>query len=323
VQALARKMKINLSQIQGSGTNGEITLADVRTANACKRAEEADADTTVSADFSPNVRAAPRVRAEAAEAGVDIRRLDATGHRGNITLQDVKNTRRAAHACGQYELPERAQDATGEPLPVRGERRAMALNMARARDLTVNTTVTDRAFIDHWPEGTDISVRLVRAVAAASRVEPALNAWFDGETMERTLHRHVNLGLAVDSPHGLSVPVIKKADTLSPEQIRTRINQLRKAVQNKSINPEDLQDGGITLSNFGMIAGLYATPIVIPPQVASIGTGRIAEELRLTDRGIVNSRYIPISLSFDHRGVTGGDAVRFLAAFVADLSLPY
>lgn len=336
VRALARKLKVDLAGIKGGGRQGAITLADVRNAAKARRHEqhrapaatgETGGGNTVSIDFGKGVRAAPRVRAYAAEAGVDIRELRPTGHLDNVTLKDVKNrwtdAARRARSPAEYKLPERTQEVTGKPQPVRGERRSMALNMAKARDLTVNTTVTDRAFIDHWAEGTDISVRLIRAVTAACMVEPSLNAWFDGEKMERTLHQHVNLGLAVDSPHGLSVPVIREAESKSPEELRAEINRLRKAVHNKSIKPEELQHATITLSNFGMIAGLYATPVVVPPQVAIIGTGRIADELQLRESGIVNSRYIPISLSFDHRGATGGDAVRFLAALVADLSLPY
>ncbi|GIX22344.1 MAG: hypothetical protein KatS3mg121_1127 [Gammaproteobacteria bacterium] len=316
VRALARKLGVALDTIEGTGPDGAVTLADVR--RAARLAERA---ARPRAAASGRVPAAPKVRAWAAEAGVDLDAVDPSGHRGNVTLTDVKSKWKPGADSEAYRYPERTQAVTGQAQPVRGERRAMALGMARARDLIVNTTVTDRAFIDHWPAGTDITVRIIRAVIAACMVEPALNAWFDGERMERTLHADVNLGLAVDSPHGLSVPVIHAAQTLDPAALRARIDHLRRAVHEKSIKPEELRGATITLSNFGMIAGLYATPIVTPPQVAIVATGRIDRTLRLTEQGIVNARYLPISLSFDHRAVTGGDAVRFLAAMVADLSL--
>lgn len=340
VKALARKMKVDLATVKGSGREGAITLADVRERAKQQRngIDESTVETEtvteqvnqpVAVDFAGNVRAAPRVRAYAAEHGVDIRELkQPTGHKKNVTLKDVKNRWTSAiqerlKAPGDYRLPERTQEVTGQPQKVRGERRAMAMAMAKTRDSTVNTTIFDKAYIDGWLPGSDISVRLVRAIIAASMVEPSLNAWFDGENMERTLNPHVDLGIAVDSPHGLSVPVIRQAETLSPSELRAEINRLRQAVYGKTIKPEELKHPSITLSNFGMIAGLFATPIVIPPQVAIIATGRIDEELRLTNGGIIKSRYVPVSLSFDHRGATGGDAARFLAAYVADLALPY
>lgn len=341
VQALAKKLKVDLQTVKATGKKEEITLADIR--NAAKRRKQAQAseapeqsktstqttpNNTVSVNFSKGVRATPRVRSYAAEAGVDIRQIKPTGHKDNVTLKDVKNrwiaaTKTRAETLGEYKLPERSQEVTGAPQPIRGERRAMALAMAKTRDTTVNTTIYDKACIDAWHEGMDISVRLIRATIAACMVEPALNAWFDGGKMERTLHKRVDIGLAVDSPNGLSVPVIRAAETLSATELRAEINRLREAVYNKTIKPEELKDPTITLSNFGMIAGLFATPIVLPPQVAIIATGRMDEELKMTDNGIIKSKYIPVSISFDHRGATGGDTARFLAAYVADLSLPF
>lgn len=333
VQSLARKLKVDLSRIQGSGKDNSITLADVRKAAEAAHAQETDATAdpseraAIAVDFGKGVRAAPKVRAAASLHGIDMRGLRPTGHQDNVTLADVQKKRAQQPAArieaDSYRLPERTQEVTGKPTPVRGERRSMALNMAKARDTIVNTTVYDTADISQWQGKTDISVRLIRAVCAAGMVEPALNAWFDGEKMERTLHQNVNVGIAVDSSHGLSVPVIHGAEGKTAQELRATLNELREAVYAKRLKPEQLQNATITLSNFGMIAGTFATPIVTPPQVAIVGTGRIMQELRLTENGIVNLRHIPVSLSFDHRAVTGGDAVRFLAAFIADLSLPY
>lgn len=332
VQALARKLKVDLSRIQGTGKDHSITLADVRKAAETAPAREVEAAdpserAAIAVDFGKGLRAAPKVRAAAGAAGIDLRNLRPTGHQDNITLADVHKKRAQQPAAlidaDSYRLPERTQEVTGKPTPVRGERRSMALNMAKARDTIVNTTVYDTADISQWQGKTDISVRLIRAVCAASMVEPSLNAWFDGEKMERTLHQSVNVGIAVDSSHGLSVPVIHGAEGKTAQELRAALNELREAVYAKRVKPEQLQNATITLSNFGMIAGTFATPIVTPPQVAIVATGRIMQELRLTENGIVNVRHIPVSLSFDHRAVTGGDAVRFLAAFIADLSLPY
>ncbi len=334
VQALARKLRVNLNTIEGSGKNRTITLADVRNAATQTSEEKPPAiqhsteSNTVTVNFKDRPKVAPKVRTAAQAHGIDIHQLKPSGHQDNVTLKDVQNKRvhkpsTKTIGVGKYQLPQRTQEVTGKPLPMRNERRSMALNMAKARDNTVNTTICEKADITQWPEHSDISVRLIRAVTAACMVEPSLNAWFDGEKAERTLHTAVNIGLAVDSPRGLSVPVIHNAETKSFEELRADINRLRETVYNQSIRPEELKNATITLSNFGMIAGIYATPIVTPPQVAIVATGRVLEELKLTEQGIINSRYIPVSLSFDHRGATGADAARFLAAFVADLSLPY
>jgi pyruvate dehydrogenase E2 component (dihydrolipoamide acetyltransferase) len=340
VQALARKLKVDLNKVEASGKNNMITLHDVRAAAEQKTAvllaePDVDADevatasaNTIAIDFGKGVRAMPRVRAAARQSGIDIGSLKATGHQDNVTLKDLQN-KRVHHPAtqvagsGEYKPPKRNQEITGKPQPIRGERRSMALNMAKARDTTVNTTICEKADISAWPAKMDVSGRMLRAVTAACIVEPSLNAWFDGEKMERTLHATVDIGIAVDSPHGLSVPVIRATDSKSIEELRAELNRLREAVYAKTIKPQELQHATITLSNFGMIAGLYATPIVIPPQVAIVATGRIMEELKLTEQGVINGRFIPVSLSFDHRGATGADAARFLAAFVADLSLPY
>lgn len=341
VLALARKLKVDLNRLMEISDGKTITLADVRKAaeektavleeGASAQAEPMESvihSNTISIDFGKGVRAAPRVRAAAKQSGLDISTLKSTGHQDNVTLKDIHNKRvhrpaTQASGSGEYRLPQRTQEVTGKPMPIRGERRSMALNMAKARDTTVNTMISEKADISAWPEKTDVSVRLLRAVTAACMVEPSLNAWFNGEKLERTLHKVVNIGIAVDSPHGLSVPVIRNTENRSNEELRAELNRLREAVYSKTIKPQELQNATITLSNFGMIAGLYATPIVIPPQVAIVATGRIMEELKFAEQGIINARYIPVSLSFDHRGATGGDAARFLAAFVADLSLPY
>ena len=339
VSALARKLKVDLDQIVATGKNNTVTLSDVQNAAEQQKAveklpvaeeyeEQLDITNTIAIDFGKGVRATPRVRAAAARSGIDINALKPSGHQDNITLKDVHDKRvhrPATTSLGNndYQLPKRTQEVTGKPQPIRGERRSMALNMAKARDTTVNTTICEKADITLWLPKTDVSARLLRAVTAACLVEPSLNAWFDGQKVERTLHPNIDIGVAVDSPHGLSVPVIRSAETKTMVDLRADITHLREAVYSKTIKPEELQNATITLSNFGMIAGLYATPIVIPPQVAIVATGRIMEELKLTEHGIINARFIPVSLSFDHRGATGADAARFLAAFVADLTLPY
>jgi pyruvate dehydrogenase E2 component (dihydrolipoamide acetyltransferase) len=207
----------------------------------------------------------------------------------------------------------------GEPLdPMR---RAMAANMARAQREVALVTLTDEAEI-RFGDHRAITPRLVRALVAAARAEPALNAWYDGERQLRRLHEAVHLGIAVDTPQGLFVPVLKDAGTLDTDAIAREITRLRQAAGEQRLTPAELTGATLTLSNFGALAGRYATPLVSPPQVAILGVGHAFEGLRPDGAEFRRARLLPLSLSFDHRAVTGGEAARFLAAVVADLAQP-
>lgn len=342
VRALARKLKVDLAQVSGTGKDGAITQADVKAA-----AKSGSAGTTVSAQAAPAnagtdtsnplaYKASPAVRALARRLGVDLGQCQATGRKGSISRSDVEQAAngqpavaKPAAAAAPKATPSSSSASgsrlpsvsiTREPQAVRGVRRAMAQGMAHSHATVVPTTLVEDVNISSWPKGTDSLARYIRALCYASRIEPALNAWFDGENMERLLHPNVNVGIAVDTPDGLYVPVVHNADQMSMAESRAQVQVLRDKIANKGIKPNDLADATITLSNFGSIAGRYGTPVVSPPQVAILGTGRFRNELQLTDKGIVNQKMLPLSLTFDHRACTGGEAARFLAAIMEDLA---
>ena len=160
--------------------------------------------------------------------------------------------------------------------------------------------------------------RLVRAIASACRAEPALNAWFDGQ--RRQLHDQVDLAIAVDTPEGLFTPVLRDAGRVA--DVASAIAALKHSAEDRSIAPDAMKDATITLSNFGTLAGEFAVLVVTPPQVAILGAGRILDAV-LAERGKpVICRTLPLSLTFDHRAVTGGEAARFLSAVREDLERP-
>jgi pyruvate dehydrogenase E2 component (dihydrolipoamide acetyltransferase) len=198
----------------------------------------------------------------------------------------------------------------------------MARVMADAHAKVVPTTLCDDADIDAWTPGNDITVRLLRAIIIACRAEPALNAWFDGNTLTRTLHPQVDIGLAVDTPEGLFVANLRNADILDAGGLREAVNRLSAQVQARSLPASELSGYTISLSNFGKYAGRYATPVVVPPCVAIIAAGRGRHQVVPTMGGIATHRIIPISLTFDHRACTGGEAARFLRSLLDDLALP-
>ena len=272
-------------------------------------------------------KAAPTARAKAKELGVDLGEVTATGHRGQITAADVKR-----HAASVTAMPtmtaSRAPVASGSPVNfgqperIRGPRRAMAQSMSQARDQVMPTSLFDDADINYWQPAQDITARIVRALVAGCRTEPCLNAWFDGDEVSRTIHKQVDLALAVDTPDGLIVPVMRGVEAMTSEVLRHELNRVKQATRERTVSPQDMLNPTITLSNFGMMAGRYASPVIVPPQVAIVGTGGIRHDVVPVMGGIETHKRIPLSLTFDHRAVTGGEACRFLAAMIADLERP-
>ncbi|MEE8371376.1 MAG: 2-oxo acid dehydrogenase subunit E2, partial [Sphingomonadales bacterium] len=330
-KALAASLDIDLAALEPTGPKGSISKQDVLAAAKSRMGSGrplARGDTSIAG--GKGIKAAPKVRAYARDKGIDISSAKATGHSGNVTSADVDAALKAANdavmgdfSVSDYRPPERTYEVTGEPQRLVGPRRVMAQAMTKANAEVCSTSIFDQADIESWPKGTDITGRIMRSVIAAAMVEPAINAWYDGEAQEVTLHKNVSLGMAVDSPKGLFVPVIKDADDLSPEARRAELDRLRAAIGKMKIKAAEMSGATLTISNFGMIAGRFATPIVSVPEVAIVGIGGLFNELVLVGEQVEQHRQMPVSLTFDHRAATGGEAARFLAAMIADLSLSY
>lgn len=283
VRALARKLKVDLSQVEATGPDGTVTSEDVRRA-AAGGGRRASRPTAPSPDAGP-ATPAPAPAAEPRPA------------------------------------PAR-ETATGEWEPIRGTRRTMARAMSESHKRVVATTIMDDADIHAWAPGEDITVRLLRALWAGAQAEPGLNAWYDDEQNVRMIHKTMHVGMAVDTADGLFVARLADVHASDKRQLRAEINRLRDNVKARSIPPEDLRDYTIMLSNFGVFAGRYATPIINPPCVAIVAAGVLRHEVVPVLGGIEAHRMLPLSLTFDHRVVTGGEAARFLKAMMADLALP-
>jgi 2-oxoisovalerate dehydrogenase E2 component (dihydrolipoyl transacylase) len=202
-------------------------------------------------------------------------------------------------------------------------RRAMASNMARAHADVVPATVWDQADIEAWwsPQA-DVSVRLVRAIAIACAAVPALNARYDGKAMVLKRLARIDLGIAVDTEDGLIVPVLRDIGTRDAADLRRGLDALKTATRERKVPLAELRDPTITLSNFGTLGGRHAALVVLPPQVAIVGAGRIDPQAVPMQDGVVFRHMLPISLTFDHRVVTGGEAARFIKALIDDLQRP-
>ena len=252
----------------------------------------------------------PTVRLLAKKLGVDLQTLKGSGEHSLITRQDVENA-----SALQNKLPDGYE-------ALRGVRRAMLTSMVQSHHEIVPVSIYDEADIECWSADADITIRLIQAIIAGCQHEPALNAWFNTAHSARKCFKEVNLGIAMDSEEGLFVPVIHDAGKQSPKQLRDLIEQYKREVKTRSISPENLKGATITLSNFGKFAGRFASPIIVPPQTAILAVGRLYQSAAVEKGALASHRLVPLSLTFDHRAITGGEATRFLGAVIASLQQP-
>jgi pyruvate dehydrogenase E2 component (dihydrolipoamide acetyltransferase) len=259
-------------------------------------------------------RATPAVRQLARQLGVDLSMLSGSGDDGLITRADVQSAAQAEREKFGGEK------FGGEKL--RGVRRSMALNMARSHAEVVPVTIYGDADLHRWAQARDPLIRLGKAMAAACKVEPGLNSGFDGKSLSIKRHENLDLGIAVDTPDGLFVPVLRDVGNRTATDLKEGMSRLRADVQARSIPPGEMMGATLTLSNFGTLFGRYANPVVVPPQVAIVGAGGIREEPVAVAGQVVVHPILPLSLTFDHRAVTGGEAARFFRALVDELEKP-
>jgi pyruvate dehydrogenase E2 component (dihydrolipoamide acetyltransferase) len=274
--------------------------------------------------MAPRARAVPAARALARSLGIDLAGLNGSGRGGLITIEDVMamaapTRERTGSGAAAAMPPSRPAEAGVDVQVLRSLRRAMAQSMTLSRDNVAGCSVFDDADLHRWRSGSDYSARVLRAITIGLRAERGLNAWYDAASQTRTLFEHVDVGLAVDTPDGLLVPVIRHVEQLDAPQLRAELNRLKRAARERTVKGEELRNFTFMLSNFGTMAGRYATPVVVPPAVAILGTGRVRQDVLAVDNRVELHWRMPLSLSFDHRVVTGGEAVRFLGALIADL----
>ena len=265
------------------------------------------------------IKATPSVRTKAKRLGLDLAEITATGKNGQITIADLDS-----HAAKGKVLARSARPKTiaGRSDQLRGPRRAMAQSMSKFRDEVALCTLFDDADINEWIVKRNITARILRAIVAGCVAEPGLNGFYHSDAMTHQTESRVDIAMAVDTEEGLIVPVIRNVEAMSIDDIRAAVKHLKQATRNRTIAPQDMVNYTFTLSNFGMMAGRYATPLMVPPTVGILGTGKLRHDVVAVMGGIEVHRRIPLSLSFDHRCVTGGEAARFLAAVIQDLEMP-
>lgn len=295
--------------------------------------ESSDKVVSESLTIVAGVKVTPAVRAMARKLKVDLATVTPSGKDAVVTRADVENAARNPQAAVKPSAstvatatptpaPAPPKPPTGEWEPIRGTRRTMARVMSESHAQVVPTCLMDDADVHLWNHGQDMTVRLLRSIWAGAQAEPGLNAWYDAKQNMRMIHKGMDVGMAIDTPDGLFAAALRNVHAGSAATLRSALTRLKHNVENRSIPPADLKDYTIMLSNFGMYAGRYATPVITPPCVAIIAAGKARNEVVPVLGGFEVHRIIPLSLTFDHRACTGGEAARFLRAMLNDLALP-
>lgn len=277
---------------------------------AMKQGNEVVAEKATTVGTAAGLKVTPAVRALAHRLNVDLTIITPSGPDGMVTANDVQRVHKILTEVGPLEK-------------IRGARKAMAQTMSQSRDEVMHTTVTDDAVLHAWGAAKqDTTLRLIRAMAAGVKAEPCLNAWFDQTEIGRRILPKIHLGMAVDTPEGLFVCVLQDIASRDEESLRKGLEKMKQDTMNRTVPAEELRGYTITLSNFGKFGGKYATPVIVPPTVAIVAAGKTRDAVVPINGEIKISKVLPLSVTFDHRAVTGGEATRFLAAMIKDLEKP-
>ena len=294
---------------------------------------------TAAAPGSPGeILATPKVRALAKELGIEISGVRGSGPGGRVTEDDVRSFRPAPAERKPGPKVKVKYDLFGtlERIPLRGVRRATAKKMRESLDHAAHVTHCDEA--DAGPlealrqkmmamveaGGAKLTYLpfVVKALIEALKLHPTLNATLDEDDSEIVVRKYYNIGIAVDVPDGLIVPVVKAADQKSVAALAAEIQALAKSARERTLDLADLKGGTFSITNVGVIGGDFATPIINYPEVAILATMKIADRARVVDGKVVVKRILPLCLSFDHRVVDGAEAARFTRDLIRFLEAP-
>lgn len=289
------------------------------------------------------VPAAPSTRRLAREIGVDIAQVQGTGPGGRISIDDVKahskklHTTRATAPAEAAPLPDFSQWGAVEHQPMTKVRAITAERLAQAWATIPQVTQFDKADITHLEKWraeygkkaeaaggklTPTAI-LIKVLGIALKVFPQFNASIDMAQRLVVYKRYFHIGIAVDTPHGLLVPVVRDVDQKNIIDLAVELSELARKTRERKIGPADMQGGSMTISNVGTMGGTAFTPIVNPPEAAILGVARSQVEPAYIDSQLQPRTFLPLSLSYDHRLIDGADGARFLRWVCTALEDPF
>jgi pyruvate dehydrogenase E2 component (dihydrolipoamide acetyltransferase) len=286
------------------------------------------------------VLATPLARAMAMDLNIDINKIIGSGPSGRVTKEDIENFKQPRIPVKESKQPEVVSQSFSADLvtyePLSQIRKAIAKNMLQSKQNTAHMTLFEEVEISELMnirekfklKFSERDVKLtylpfiVKATVEALKHHRQLNSQMDLENERMIYKNQYNIAIAIDTPEGLVVPVIKDADRLSILQIAQAISELSEKARDRKLSLNDMKDGTFTITNYGSLGGIFATPVINFPQAGILGIGRILKKPIVKDDQIVVGNILPLSLSVDHRIVDGGDASRFINRIMAYLSDP-
>lgn len=320
--------------LESAGAEGVLPASEEKTA-----ARHAPLPASAEQEYFPSGRkvfATPHVRSIAREMGIDIRKINGTGPGGRITREDLEKVAVSSSPAEKTWMAQLwdADDVSYEPLTQL--RKTIARNMLNSKHNAAHVTVIEEVEISEL-----IAIRekykakyaernakltylpfIVKATVLALKQHRIMNAQMDLENNRMIYKNQYNIGIAMDTPEGLVVPVIRNADKLSLFEIAQQISNFAAKARERKLTLDDMKGGTFTISNFGSISGIFGTPVINYPQVGILGVGRIVEQPVVKNHKVEVGNVLGLSLSVDHRVVDGGDTARFLKQITDHLADP-
>ena len=289
--------------------------------------------------------ATPRTRALARKLGVDLASVQGTGSGGRITDEDVQQAKdgggsapdRTAAAAPPAGVSASTVDGEVERVPITHLRKVIANAMRYSKQHSAHVTHVDEAdvtdLMDHYrrakpviEERTGVKFTVlpffIKALVATLKKYPIFNASVDEEQQEILFKKYYNIGIAVDTPEGLIVPVIRDADRKDMVDIAAEVADKAQRARERQLTLDELKGGTCTITNIGPLGGVFATPIINQPELAIVGLHAIKERPEVVDGEIAIRKMMYLSISFDHRYVDGAEAARFMSDLVRLVSQP-
>ncbi len=322
VRRLAREMGVDLAGVQGSGPAGRISEADLKSGGKAAAAQNVPVQ-AVPTQIVPPVQAASAQPAPVQTA----------------LTQTTPTQPAPAPSAPTQKLPDFEKWGTVRREDMNGIRRATVRSMSTAWASVPMVTHFDKADVTRMEEARKqfagrvekaggkltMTAILLKVVANAVRRSPKFGASLDLENQQVIFKDYVNLGVAVDTPNGLLVPVLKDADRKSITEIVLELNELAAKARERKLKPDEMSGATFSISNLGGIGGHGFTPIVNPPEVAILGVSRGGmepvwnkETLAFEPRNM-----LPLALTYDHRLIDGADAARFVRGLCETLEDPF
>lgn len=287
--------------------------------------------------------AVPKVRGLAKELNIDINRVVGTGKDGRVTEKDLLqygSSKQSGAAQQEFVQQDYAQDYNLEDVtiePLTQIRKSIARNMIQSKHNAAHVSVFEEIEVsdliairekmkqNYADRGAKLTYLpfIVKATVLALKKYRLLNSRIEMGQNRMVYFNRYNIGIAMDTPEGLVVPVIQDADQLSIFEITQKITEFSIKAQERKLTMADMKHGTFTISNFGSIAGIFGTPVLNYPQAGILGVGRIVRQPVVKDDQVVPGNVLGLSLTVDHRVVDGGETARFVRQIMDYLGDPF